>query len=157
MKNTLLLPNWFKKLGWFILLPSTITGLAITFINYEIKSLKFSVYAFIDNDFSGNNYFSIVKNNITDEIVALLFLIGAMLVAFSKEKKEDEFIASLRLSSLLWAICINYLLLFIAIVFVYGFPFINVMIYNMFTVLIIFIIRFNYILYRNSKVLRDEK
>jgi hypothetical protein len=157
MQNILLLPNRYKKLGWFILLPSTIMGLAITFINYEIKSLKFSVYAFIDNDFSGNNYFSIVKNNITDEIVALLFLIGAMLVAFSKEKKEDEFIVSLRLSSLLWAICINYLLLFIAIVFVYGFPFINVMIYNMFTVLIIFIIRFNYILYRNSKVLSDEK
>ena len=68
-----------------------------------------------------------------------------------KEKKEDEYISKLRLSSLLWAVLINYTLLLLAFLFVYGEPFIPIIIYSMFTVLIIFIARFNYILYRNSK------
>jgi hypothetical protein len=79
------------------------------------------------------------------------------MVGFSKEKNEDEFIANLRLSSLLWAVLVNYGLLLLAFVFVYGFPFLNVMVYNMFTVLIIFIARFNYILHRNSNYKPDEK
>ena len=73
------------------------------------------------------------------------------------EKNEDEYIAGLRLSSLLWAVCVSYLLLLIAFVLVYGTPFLNVMVYNMFTVLIIFIIRFNYLLHKNSKIVPDEK
>ena len=52
---------------------------------------------------------------------------------------------------------INYILLLLAFLFVYGTDFLIVMIYNMFTVLIIFIVRFNYILYKNSKTAPDEK
>ena len=81
----------------------------------------------------------------------------AMFVGFSKEKREDEFIAKLRLSSLLWAVWVNYVLLLFAFLFVYGTSFLTVMIYNMFTVLIIFIVRFNYILYKNAKSVSDEK
>jgi len=78
-------------------------------------------------------------------------------VSFSKEKNEDEFIAEIRLSSLLWAVCVSYTLLLVAFLFVYGSPFFEVMIYNMFTVLIIFIVRFNYILYKNTRTVSDEK
>jgi hypothetical protein len=33
----------------------------------------------------------------------------------------------------------------------------NVMLYNMFTVIILFIVRFNYVLYRHTKSISDEK
>jgi hypothetical protein len=88
---------------------------------------------------------------------SVLFLGGAMLVAFSKEKTEDEFIVNIRLTSLLWALLVNNILLLIAFVFIYGTTFFSVMVYNMFTVLIIFILRFNYLLYKNSKTVIDEK
>ena len=78
-------------------------------------------------------------------------------MSFSKEKNEDEFITEIRLSSLLWAVCVSYTLLLVAFLFVYGSPFFEVMIYNMFTVLIIFIVRFNYILYKNTRTVSDEK
>ncbi len=79
------------------------------------------------------------------------------MVSFSKEKREDEFIANLRLSSLLWSVWVHFVLLLLAFLFIWGFSFLNVMVYNMFTILIIFIIRFNYLLYRGTKSMADDK
>lgn len=157
MKVTMLLPNKFKKLGWLILIPATIAGLILSVNDYEISWLNVKVFAMLNSSFSESSSFSFIDDNITNELVGLLFIVGAVLVAFTKEKKEDEFIASLRLSSLLWAVFVNYALLFMAFLFVYGVSFYSVMVYNMFTVLIIFIIRYNYVLYKNSKILSDEK
>lgn len=157
MENKLLLPNKFKKLGWFIMIPSMVAGVFLSFHWYEAGWLNVKVFALFNNDMSGLRFCQFIDDNITNEIVGLLFLAGAFLVAFSKEKKEDEFIANLRLSSLLWAVYVNYALLFLAFIFVYGLSFYSMMIYNMFTVLIFFIVRFNYTLYRNSKILQLEK
>jgi hypothetical protein len=158
MQTKLLLPNRYKKIGWIILVPSTILGLIIAFNDFSYDWLHARVF-FIANDFRGdfNEYFGIRDTNITNTLIGAFFLIGAMLVSFTKEKNEDEFIAELRLSSLLWAVCLSYILLFVAFILVYGNPFLDVMVYNMFTVLIIFIIRFNYLMYRNSKNVADEK
>lgn len=157
MENKLLLPNKFKKPGWFIMIPAMIAGVFLSIHGYEADWLNVKVFALFNNDLSGFRFCEFIEDNITNEIVGLLFLTGAFLVAFSKEKKEDEFIANLRLSSLLWAVCVNYVLLFLTFIFVYGLSFYSMMIYNMFTVLIFFIVRFNYILYRNSKFLQLEK
>lgn len=158
MSTKLLLPNRYKKIGWFILIPATISGLALAYNEFGVDWLWAKVFA-IANDGSDLHYkyFSIRYSNITNTVIGSLFIIGAMLVSFSKEKNEDEFIAELRLSSLLWAVCVSYILLLIAFLLVYGSPFLDVMVYNMFTVLIIFIIRFNYLLYKNSKTVSDEK
>lgn len=157
MKNELLLPNKFKKLGWFIMIPAMVAGVFLSFYWYEPDWLNVRVFALFNSDLSQSQFGEFIDDNITNEIVGLLFLTGAFMVAFSKEKKEDEFIAKLRLSSLLWAVCVNYGLLFLAFIFVYGLSFYSMMIYNMFTVLIFFIVRFNYVLYKNSKTLQVEK
>jgi len=157
MENNILLPNKFKKLGWYIAVPAIITGLIFSFNEYEISWLNIKVLAILNTDFNETYFFQFIDDNITNELIGILCLIAGLFIAFSKEKKEDEFIANLRLNSLLWAVLVNYTLLFFAFMFVYGFAFFNVMIYNMFTVLIIFIIRFNYMLYKNSKAVGDEK
>lgn len=157
MKSTLLLPNKFKKLGWLILLPSTVFGLFISITDYELSWLNAKVFAFLNSDLGSFQYFKVVDNNITNELVAIMFLIGGLLVTFSKEKNEDEYISNLRLNSLLWSVLVNYGLLLFAFAFMFGFSFLHVMLYNMFTTLIIFIIRFNYILFKNSKFSSSEK
>jgi Ca2+-dependent lipid-binding protein len=83
--------------------------------------------------------------------------LGAVMVAFAKEKHEDEFIAKIRLESFLWATYINYAILLFSFLFFYGIGFMYVMIFNMFTIIILFIVRFNYILYRSTKQLQYEK
>lgn len=158
MTKALLLPHRFKKIGWFILVPATILGIILAIGDFDLEWISAKVFAiFTDEIIGGRKLFSFINTNITNTVVGVLFLVGAMLTAFSREKQEDEYIEKLRLSSLLWAVWVNYLLLLLAFIFVYGFSFLNVMIYNMFTILIIFIIRFNYILYLNRKGAADEK
>lgn len=158
MSNEFLLPNKYKLIGWCLLIPSAILGLILTFIGMETFRVKSKVFAIINEPLmEPTEFFKVIDSNITPTFVGALFIVGAMMVGFSKEKREDEFIAKVRLSSLLWAVWINYVLLFLSFAFVHGFSFLNVMMYNMFTVLIIFIVRFNYILYKNSKSVSDEK
>lgn len=158
MINKILLPHQFKRAGWIILVPAVIAGLLFTFTSFENLSLNAKVFAFYQSGiFEDNHAFSFITTNILNTIIGIVFIIGAMFVAFSKEKKEDEFISELRLSSLAWAVYVNYLLLLVCFAFIYGVAFLTIMVYNMFTVLIIFIARFNYILYKSSKAVVNEK
>ncbi len=158
MSDKLLFPNKYKMVGWCILIPATILGIILIVSDFEAMKINTRVFAIFNDEFLGKfQSFSFINTNITNTVVGVLFLIGAILVGFSREKREDEFIANIRLSSLLWAVFVNYILLLFFFAFVYGVSFLYVMIYNMFTVLIIFIVRFNYILYRNSKTVSDEK
>jgi small-conductance mechanosensitive channel len=158
MKTKLLFPNRFKRIGWILLVPSTILGILIIFNDFSFDFLDLKVFAVFSDDFFGSDtIFGLVKNNITDEIVGILFIIGALFVAFSKEKQEDEFIAKTRLESLVWATYINYVILILCFMFFYDGGFWWVMIINMFTILIFFIFRFYLILYMSKKSLSHEK
>ncbi len=159
MKTKILFPNRLKRIGWVILVPSAILGILLTFdvIGFEhlFKAKMFAIYA--DVIFGSTVVFGLVENTILDEILGILCIVGAILVAFSKEKEEDEFIAKIRAESLVWATYINYAILVFCILFFYGSGFYYVMIFNMFTILIIFIIRFHYQLYNSKKSCSNEK
>jgi hypothetical protein len=158
MTHQLLLPHQFKKVGWLLLVPASILGVILILTDLDSMPMYIRVFTFVNDEVLGHvQYFSFSRVNITTTLIAILFIGGALLVGFSKEKREDEFISSLRQSSLLWAVLVNSILLLAAFLFIYGTVFLNVMLYNMFTVLIIYIARFNYILYRNSRSVPDEK
>lgn len=158
MTKQLLLPNRFKRIGWFILIPALIAGILSSATGFELEWLNARVFSFFNDDiFESSKHFSFITTNVTNTLIGILFLAGALMVSFSKEKQEDEFIANLRLSSLLWSVWVNYGLLLVAFVFVYGLAFFSVMVYNMFTILIIFIIRFNYILWKTNTPAAYEK
>ena len=84
------------------------------------------------------------ENNILNEVLGVLVIISSLLVAFSKEKSDDEYISKIRLESLVWAVYVNYGILLISFIFIFDLSFLWVMIFNMFTVLLFFIIRFNW-------------
>lgn len=157
MKTKLLLPNCLKRVGWIMLVPSSLLGLFIIISDYDFPFLDTRVFTFYSGTLHEPHYFDFIKANLTGTLVGVLFLIGAILVAFSKEKHEDEFISGIRLESLLWATYINYGVLVFCFIFFYEFEFLYVMIFNMFTILIFFIIRFYYMLYRAKKSLSHEK
>ena len=91
------------------------------------------------------------------EIVGILLICGLLFIAFAKEKAEDEFIARLRLESLVWATYVNYIILAISILFIYDMVFFWVLIINMFTILLFFLLRFNWILYKTNKQMEHEE
>ncbi|CAN5836643.1 hypothetical protein BH11BAC4_BH11BAC4_18700 [soil metagenome] len=147
MQTQLLLPNRFKKAGWILLVAGIIAAIIIEGFHYTPHWLTMKVPTVL-NDTTPGGFTGIIENDISDELIATLVILGALLVAFSREKTEDEGIAMLRLSSLMWAVLVNYVILLLAVLLVYGFPFLSVLIYNLFTVLIIFIARFHFMLYR---------
>jgi len=158
MSVKLLLPSRFKQIGWWILIPATIAGIILGVQDFDPKWIQARTFILFGEDILGRGHFaSFIYTNITNTVVGAAFLVGGLLVGFSREKVEDEFIANLRLSSLLWAVWVSYLLLLLTFLLVYGTSFLYVMIYNMFTVLILFIVRFNVILYKSKKSVPDEK
>ena len=145
MKLNYLFPNKYKKIGWLILIPSAIIGLITLILDFEPNYLDFNVPAiFIDEFFGDKHFIGIVNNNVLNEILGTLIILSSLLVAFSKEKSEDEYISKIRLESLVWAVYLNYAILLISFLFIFGLSFLWVMIFNMFTILLFFIIRFNW-------------
>ena len=139
-----------------MLIPSTLFGLYMIITDYRLPFLELNVFSITAEAFGSENSHWF-KNNITDELTAVIFTVGALLAGFSKQKNEDEYIATIRLESLLWATYVNYAVLILSLLFIYDAGFFTVMIFNMFTVLIIFLLRFNFMLYKTERSLADEK
>ncbi len=158
MKLNYLFPNKYKKIGWLIFIPSAIIGLITLILDFEPNSLDFNVPAiFIEELLGDKHFFGIVNNNILNEILGVLILLSSLLVAFSKEESEDEYISKIRLESLVWAVYFNYAILLISFVLIFDLAFLWVMIFNMFTILLFFIIRFNWQISKLKKVNHYEE
>lgn len=159
MKSMKLLPYRYKIIGWVILVPSLLAGLLMLLGIDNFASFTFSgkTFAFVSGDLmKDNQYFQVISTDLKATLAGTLITAGALLVAFSREKVEDEFIAALRLSSFQWAVLVSYTILFFCFLFVFGIPFFTVMSLNMFTVILLFIIRFNFLLYRNKKHIHEK-
>lgn len=145
-----LLPNKFKIVGGIFLSIGII--LAVFRFYYGIKPdfLHVSVFS-IYSTFLETNYFSMIKNNISEEIVGLLILFGLCFMAFSKEKNENGAIQSIRLNVMFLSVIVNLALVGFTFLFVYGLAFAKIMVINLYSVLIIYIILFKVQLYANSQ------
>ncbi|MES2331513.1 MAG: hypothetical protein V4539_18050 [Bacteroidota bacterium] len=146
MKKLPLLPHAFQKLGFILFLPFLALGIASIGWDFEFPWLSYKVAHTFNQ-----HIIDFDTQNLTDEIAAVGNIITMMLIAFSKEKTEDEAIQFFRLASLQWAVIVNYIVLIICILAIYGAGFLTVMMYNMFTILIIFNIRFRFVLFMHNK------
>ncbi|PWK18529.1 hypothetical protein [Xanthomarina spongicola] len=149
MKTNYLLPNKYKSLGWILFILGLIGGIFMYSIGYESDVLTMKVFSIYNEDFimkEERGFFKIIEeNSILDELISLAIIIGGLIIVFTKEKVEDEFIYKLRTDSLVWALIFNYAILIFAILFIYGLTFFDVLVFNMFTPLLFFIIRFNFL------------
>lgn len=143
MKKLLLLPHSLKKAGYILILPFLTLGIAYMGWDFTISWLDYHPMQ--------KGEFSFMNSNFTDEFATIGLIISLFFIAFSKEKIEDEAIQFFRLEALQWAVYANYLVLIMAVLFCYGGLFFTVMTINLFTVLIIFIARFRFVLYQYNK------
>jgi hypothetical protein len=114
----------------------------------------FSIYQESIGEVSG--FFKLIKNSIVDEILTIGIIVGGILVGFSKLKEEDEMISKIRYESLVWATYVNYGIILFLTLFLFGLPYLYVLFYNMFTLLLFFIIRFHYMIYKLNSTNHDE-
>lgn len=149
MRQSLLLPNRYKLIGILLLIPSLLLGIAVRFNEFKFDFLT------VINPLKTSDPLSGTTINFTDEVALTGLIIGLLFIAFAREKQEDEYIRSLRLESLQWAVLVNYILLIIATWLVHNFAYLDVMVYNMLTVLIFFIIRFAVMLHKNKSIINE--
>lgn len=151
MKNTLLLPSKYKVIGWVTFLLFVSLGLACMYWDFKIPGFQF-FYP------TKNHFLDFSDYNLTNELALTGIILGLLMVAFAKEKTEDEYISQLRLRSWQWSVLVSYAIVIIIIFTHYGFGFLSGLIHNIFTVLLVFIIKFNWSLYKFRKEgLENEK
>lgn len=86
----------------------------------------------------------------------LMVLIGLFLVAFSRERIEDEQITQLRLDSLRWAIYLNYAILLFSLLFTHGVDSHDILMLDIWLPLLFFILRFQWVLYKLNRSARSN-
>ncbi len=152
MKTNYLLPNHYKPLGWVLLILGLIGGVFMYAAQYESDILSTKVLSIYNDPLIGSDqgFFKIIENSILDELISLAIITGGLLVGFTKEKTEDEFIYKLRKDSLVWAIIVNYAILTFTILFIYDMAFFDVLVFNMFTPLLFFVFRFTFLKRKSS-------
>jgi len=158
MTKNYLFPSKFQKLGWILLVPFGLLFLyfCLTTSGSRIE-WKIPVYAIINQDFGKPDWFIIVKNDIMDEITFIGLIVSLLLIAFSKEKDEDEYISQIRANSLVWALLINSLILIFCELFIYGFIYLQILYFNLFSILILYIIKFKIAVYKLNKSTQNEE
>ena len=160
MKTNFLFPNRFRVIGWILFLPSVLLGCMVLFCDFEFSFLNIQVLSLLPVGFDAASapfrLYEVIGDNFTQEVAGILFIVSAAFVAFSKEKNEDEYIAKIRMESLIWATYVTFAVQIFCLLFFYNFTFLWSMIVNLFTILIVFIARYYFIIYR-SKSQRDEK
>ena len=159
MSRNYLFPARFQKFGWFLLVPFGLMFLLFAFGPDSIKEQwRMPVFAIADEElFQKTIWFSFTSNAVFDEVTLIGLIVSLLLIAFSKEKDEDEFISQIRLNSLVWALLINYGILILAELFVYAFSFLNILYFNLIMILVLFVIKFRIELHKLKTNAGNEK
>lgn len=147
MKNNLLISNQYKVLGWILFLAFGALGVFCMTLEFKIPGFELNIFnSEPEGSINFNDY------NLTNELAFIGITVGLLMIVFAKEKIEDEFIALLRLKSLQWAVLISYLILIFLNISTFGLTFLMLLVYNIWTILIVFIIKFYIALHKITKV-----
>lgn len=171
MSTLKLLPRWYRFVGIALIVPAVLIFCYdpevsfgdVTIFGEPSGPLVFSVPSFfginevIDGEEVGFSFVRMINNNMANEILLTMMLLGTYFVAFSKIKDEDEFSNQLRLESMVKAILYNSVLLLILNFMIYDGLFLYVMISQLFSYLLIFSVIFALKIRNQRKVLGNEE
>ena len=157
-----LFPNNYKRISGWIFLLSVLFGIYYLFFSemdtLGSEFLTISVPALWHDELLSSSDGFWIENNLFDEILTLIIIISGLLYGFSKEKIEDEYIASMRNRSLAISVYINYTVLIVATLTIYGLPFLQVMMFQLFSILVLFNLIFTLRLKKHyNSELEDEE
>ncbi len=157
MKPYLLFPFGFKIIGVILLVPGIIFAYLYFSQNYELPPIK-------NNPIVG--LYGPGSYSFIDELATTFITVGLLFIGFSQLRNERGSVHKLRLKALYWAVIINCLWIALFWMLVVLRNFMNIpllwhletsvtVIYNLFALLLLFIARFYYLLYKYGKSKRS--
>lgn len=147
-----LLPHSFQVVGLIMALAGFISAFLRFVAGIKPEFLDVKVFA-VHSSYFDTKTFTVIGNNISEEICAFLLLTGFFLLTVSAEKTEKEEWGPLRLKSFLVSVYVSTLLLCLSVIFIFGMGFIGVLSVNLFLLLLIYNLYFHYSLYKLKKKL----
>ena len=145
--------KWKRISGWIFYLTIPV-GIYLLFtdsfedlLNIRVFSLFHSETIFTTSNTEniiGSRGFQWIENGILDEILTFVIIVSGIIHSFCKEKIEDELISKIRMDSLVLSLYINYGVLLFFNFFVYELSYFYVMVFHLFTILILFNLIFRY-------------
>lgn len=89
MNTNYLFPNRFKRVGWFLFISGFILGIIFLIFQSNIDFFNIKVFSIAEQPIFGDTvFFSLTQNNILDEVIGVLLIIGALFK--SKKLVQDE-------------------------------------------------------------------
>lgn len=139
MDANYLFPASWRKAGWYVTIPFFVIGIFLLIGGNIFDYNKMpSLMKFMDWDY-------------LDEITAVSLIIGLVLIGFSRERDEDECIAAIRTRALIWSVYAGYALTIGGTLFIYGLAYLTFMCVNMFSILILFVLRYQWLIHSFRK------
>jgi hypothetical protein len=156
--KSILFPHRYKKVSGFVFYLTTLIGAIIYLTDFEFDSnFVMKIPALIYDPIFGNKNGIWIENGILDELITVVLIISGIIHSFSKERMEDEYISSIRLQALTWSIYVNYSLVLLATLLIFGMAYFHVMIIHLFSLIILFNLRFQLKLRSYYKSGADEE
>lgn len=145
MKN-LLLPYYFKLIGVFLL----VTGIALA-IFYIWFDFRFTIPVFaVYSVFLETKIFETFRTNFADELTLLFLICGLGMIVFSKQKTEFAGLDLIRFKALSLAVITNTVFLLLSVIFVYGSGFMGILVINVISLFVFYLILFFFIKRKKS-------
>lgn len=145
--------KWKRISGWIFYL-TILVGIYLLFTDSFEDLLKIRVFSLFHSEtifttsntenIIGSRGFQWIENGILDEILTFVIIVSGIIHSFCKEKIEDELISKIRMDSLVLSLYINYGVLLFFNFFVYELSYFYVMVFHLFTILILFNLIFRY-------------
>ena len=151
--NYLFNNKWKGVSGWIFYLSISI-GMYLLFTDSFEDLMKIRVFSLFSyetiittpqtENIIGSKGFRWIDNGFMDEILTFIIIVSGIIHSFCKEKVEDELISKIRVDSLVLSLYINYGVLLFFNFFVYELSYFYVMVFHLFTILILFNLIFRY-------------
>ena len=145
--------KWKRISGWIFYLTIPV-GIYLLFTDSFEDLLKIRVFSLFHSEtifttsntenIIGSRGFQWIENGILDEILTFVIIFSGIIHSFCKEKIQDELISKIRMDSLVLSLYINYGVLLFFNFFVYELSYFYVMVFHLFTILILFNLIFRY-------------
>ena len=132
--KALLFPHRFKKVGWVIFPFILILDIVMMILIHTELPQNATGVVLKTLNFVNSNAELFTNIAIIGSIICMLF------ITCSREEVEDEMISSIRQQALLVALYVNSAILILASLLFYSLDFLNVMLYNIFTIPLIFMV-----------------
>jgi hypothetical protein len=157
----LLFPHRFKNASRLLFYLSFFLGIIYIYFlegNSDLEEIfTFRVPSLLNQDFMGETESGWIDTMFLDEILSVCILLFGVFAGFSKEKHEDELIDKLRNDSLRLSLFINYALLLLTVLSIYGFIFLNVLLSQLFLILFLFNLIFDIKLIKHYKSANNDQ